>query len=207
MTDRFRPTQIRSRLHTLSQKPKYKLFPDRSTQNRTSFQRAAVLIALTEIDGKMHVVLTKRSAHLREHSGEVSFPGGKMDATDPDLLHTALREAQEEICLDPSIVTAHGVLLSMPTITGYAVTAWVGEYPQPYDLNANPSEIESLLMAPLDELADPSIHRIESREFNGREFPIHFFEIQDFTIWGATGWMLHTLLDFLGFRSQPTSVL
>jgi 8-oxo-dGTP pyrophosphatase MutT (NUDIX family) len=207
MTDRLRPAQVRSRLKTLSDSPKYELLSEGSNHGGPSFRPAAVLIPLTEMSGKMHVVLTKRSSNLREHSGEVSFPGGKMDPTDQDLLQTALREAQEEICLDPQVVTTHGVLLSMPTITGYAVTAWVGEYPQPYALSTNPSEIESLLLAPLDELADPAIHRIESRRFNGREFPIHFFEIRDFTVWGATGWMLHTLLDFLGFQSQPTQVL
>ena len=76
---------------------------------------------------------------------------------------------------------------------------------RPYSLSINPNEIESLLLAPLVELAEPERHHIEDREFRGKRYPIHFFDIRGYTVWGATGLMVHTLLDFLGARVHPTT--
>ena len=205
MTDALRPHLIRERLRGLGDRPRYRLFSERGGAEGIPLRPAAVLIALTEIEGEMHVVLTQRSRALKEHSGEVSFPGGKADPEDNGLLDTALREAEEEIRLMREAVTPHGILLSMPTITGYEVTAFVGEYGQPYSLSINPNEIESLLLAPLVELADPERHHIEDREFRGKRYPIHFFDIRGYTVWGATGLMVHTLLDFLGARVHTTT--
>ncbi len=163
---------------------------------------AAVLIPMTQFDGALHLVLTQRAASLRKHSGEMSFPGGRRDPEDTNLIATALRESHEEIALAPQDVEIFGSLMRMPTVTGYEVTVYVGEFPWPYELVANPAEIDELVVAPLQTLADPQIHRKELREWDGKEFPIHFFDYGPTEIWGATGFMLDTFLHYLGLRDD-----
>lgn len=200
---RVDPDEVRSRLADLTiARPKLDL---------TEFRRewlpdddltdAAVLIPLTQDEsGVLQIVLTQRAASLRKHSGEMSFPGGRRDPEDDDLVATALRETHEEIDLLPADVTIYGSLMQMPTVTGYEVTVFVGEFPSPYELVPNPAEIDELVVAPLERLADPAIHRRELREWEGKEFPIHFFDYGPSEIWGATGFMLDTLLHYLGLR-------
>jgi 8-oxo-dGTP pyrophosphatase MutT (NUDIX family) len=161
---------------------------------------AAVLIPFTQTDSGLQVVLTQRAASLRKHSGEMSFPGGRRDPEDHDLIATALRESHEEIALSPIDVQVYGSLMQMPTVTGYEVTVYVGEFPWPYELIPNPAEIDEIVLAPLHMLADPDIHRFEMREWDGNTFPIHFFDYGRTEIWGATGFMLDTLLHYLGLR-------
>lgn len=158
---------------------------------------AAVLAPLTEIDGQICAVFTKRPDTMAEHSGEISFPGGRIEAGDNNLLETALRETHEEIALSPDDVTVYGNLVRMPTVTGYDVTTFVGEFDPRCTLEPNPREIEELFMAPLVELADPSCHRIEARQWREHTFDLHFYDYQDHLIWGATGYMLYELLEFL----------
>ncbi|MBA2663404.1 MAG: CoA pyrophosphatase [Bradymonadaceae bacterium] len=194
--DRFAPASVRKRLRQLNLEPHH-VWLDRHVLEHAELTDAAVLMALTEQDEEMHLVLTKRAIGLREHSGEISFPGGRADLEDPSLLHTALREASEEIALAPSHVEVYGALLSLPTITGYRVSTFVGEFVQPYTLIANPHEIDTLIIAPLRALADERIYRLEDREFMGVTYPIHFYDYEGHVIWGATGFMLHLFLQYL----------
>ncbi len=158
---------------------------------------AAVLIPLTERNGAMDVVLTKRSSKLRKHSGEISFPGGRRDDDDIDLAGTALRESHEEIALIPADVQVYGALMQMPTVTGFEVTVFVGEFSQPYELQANPDEIETIIQTPLTDFIDESLHRLEQMEWQGVRFPMHYFDIQGHNVWGATAYMLVNLMDYL----------
>jgi 8-oxo-dGTP pyrophosphatase MutT (NUDIX family) len=196
-SDIFEPQKIRRRLQALGDRPQvaFERVPGVSMEGLTP---AAVLIALTEIEGQMHAVFTKRPDTMPEHSGEVSFPGGRVEDEDESLEQTALRESQEEIALHPEAVELFGALVRMPTVTGYVVTTFVGEFKQPYELQPSPREIETLFTAPLVELAEPTRHRLESRSWNGHTFELHFYEYDGQVIWGATGYMLHTLLGFLG---------
>lgn len=195
-TDPFEPETIRGRLSTLGREPTHG-WHGRDDLEFVDLHDAAVLIPLTCRDGEFTTLFTHRSEELEQHSGEVSFPGGRVEGEDNTLVETALREAYEEVGLQPSDVEVFGALTEMPTVTGYQVTAFVGEFPDPYELIPSPDEIASIFTAPLRELTDPAIHRVETREFNDREFPVHFYEYDDYTIWGATGWLLQTLLDFL----------
>ena len=164
-------------------------------------REASVLIPLVEMpNGEFDVVLTKRAASLRQHSGEVSFPGGRRDEEDDDLVVTALREAHEEIGLMPGDVDVHGAFYYMPTISSYALTAYVGELMGPYSFVANPDEIDVLIQAPLRALADPSIYDVHEREFNGHAFEMHSCHYDDQLIWGATGLMLNALIRYLRLR-------
>ncbi len=195
--DLLAPRRVRRCLRELSDEPQveFERIPDISREDLTE---AAVLIALTEIDGEMYAVFTGRPDTMREHSGEVSFPGGRREPEDDELMQTALRETREEISLAEEDVRLYGNLVCMPTVTGYVINAYVGEFEQPYELRPDPREIETLFLAPLSELADPSRRRIEKRSWQGFTFDLHFFDYEGQVIWGATGYMLHLLLDFLG---------
>jgi 8-oxo-dGTP pyrophosphatase MutT (NUDIX family) len=192
--DRFDPERLREELSKLTREPA------RHWHGRGGFEfpelhRSAVLIPVTEVDGALEMLFTHRSEDLDRHSGEVSFPGGREEGDDNTLVETALREAHEEVGLQPGDVDVYGALTEMPTVTGFQVTAYVGEFPQPYELVADSGEIETIFQARLQRLADPSLHRLEEREYGGNVFPVHFFEYGDHTIWGATGWLLYIFLD------------
>lgn len=198
----FDPDRVRRRLSRLEMTPRrqWRWESDEGPDPLVDLDQlvdAAVLVAMTMIEGELHVVFTRRSEDLETHSGEVSFPGGGREAQDEDLLQTALREAHEEISLTPEDVDVFGALVEMPTITGFRISAFVGEFDQPHDLVLNPDEIDSVFMVPLNTLGDPEIHRVEQREWGDQTFPVHFFEYGEYTIWGATGWLVVQLLDFL----------
>lgn len=199
----FDPERIRGLLRSLSvERPQVRLRTDRfpSFEPGAPIKPAAVLIPFTQTDQGFEIVMTQRSAELRKHAGQVAFPGGKRDKGDDSLAFTALRETHEEIGLAPEDVQVYGALLNMPTVTAFDVTVFAGEFKSPYPLEANPAEIDSLFSAPLAELADPSIHRVEERVFEGETYSIHYFDYGEHLVWGATGLMLETLLKFLGLR-------
>ncbi|MFP4598294.1 MAG: NUDIX hydrolase [Persicimonas sp.] len=194
--DPYKPDTVRRKLARLNKQPLQRWGRERDFAHR-DLSESAVLVPLCERDGEFHVLFTQRSHELRSHSGEVSFPGGRRELEDDSLIETALREAHEEIALDPSDVDVFGALTRIPTITGYRVTAYAGEFPSPYDLILNPDEIHLIFQAPLAELADPANHRLEERDFGGEVYPVHFFDYQGHVIWGATGFLLHVLLEYL----------
>ena len=160
-------------------------------------RQSAVLAPLYDGPAGPTVVLTRRSAHLRNHRGEVSFPGGRQEDGDVDLAATALREAQEEIGLDPATVEVVGRLDRLSTFTSRSeIHPFVGllEGP-PEHLVAQPSEVELILHVPLADLLDPAAFHEERWTFpSGVNRPLFFYEIEGDTIWGATGRMLTQLL-------------
>jgi 8-oxo-dGTP pyrophosphatase MutT (NUDIX family) len=158
---------------------------------------SAVLAPLYEADGELHVVLTRRTWNLSSHQGEVSFPGGRQDDGDPDLWHTALREAREEIALDTTGIECIGELDHLATITSRSfIIPYVGALPPGRPATeANPGEVGAVLHVPVAELLDPAIFREERWTFPWAEDrPIFFFELEGDTVWGATGAMLRQLL-------------
>lgn len=160
---------------------------------------AAVLAPLYENDGELFVVLTRRTWQMRSHSGEVSFPGGRRDATDADLWQTALRESREEIALDTERLTLMGELDHLSTVTSRSfIVPYVGALPGRPDTAANPDEVDAVLHVRVAELLDPAIYREERWELPWAENrPIFFFELVGDTVWGATGAMLRQLLGFV----------
>lgn len=157
---------------------------------------SAVLVPLYERDGQVWVVLTRRAAHLRSHRGEVSFPGGGQEGDEP-LVTTALREAHEEVGLDPSTVEVLGELDHLSTVTsGSFIVPFVGVLGgRPDDLVANPDEVERILHVPLAELLAEEVYREEVWSFgDDAERPMFFFELVGDTVWGATASMLRRLL-------------
>ena len=145
------------------------------------------------------LVFTERRADLRRHAGEISFPGGRVDEADADLATTALREAQEEIGLDPSRVELGEELPTTGTfVTGYRIHPFVGHIPHPaeLDLQPNPAEVETVLTFSLQVLRES----YEIRRLVRRGVPIHTptYEVEGHLIWGATARILGDLLERLG---------
>jgi len=168
--------------------------PRRSPVEAVTSRYSAVLAPLYEDDGEVHVVLTRRAWHMRSHTGEVSFPGGKQEPGET-LWETALREAHEEVALDPSCVEQVGELHHLATITSRAsIVPFVGVLPGRPRLHPNPDEVDAVLLVSLAELLHPDTYRSERWGVGGLDRTIHFFEIPGDTIWGATGSMLVDLL-------------
>jgi 8-oxo-dGTP pyrophosphatase MutT (NUDIX family) len=170
-------------------------------------RQSAVLAPLYDGPDGPTVLLTRRAAHLRNHRGEVSFPGGRQEDGDPDLATTALREAHEEIALDPSSVRVIGQLDRLSTFVSRSeIHPFVGVLDAPPDgLVAQESEVERILHVPLAELLHPDAFHEERWTFpGGVDRPLFFYEIEGDTIWGATGRMLTQLL-CIGLGLDPRS--
>jgi 8-oxo-dGTP pyrophosphatase MutT (NUDIX family) len=160
---------------------------------------AAVLLPLYGWPHDPGLVFTERRADLRRHAGEISFPGGRRDEADADLRATALREAEEEIGLDPAAVELGESLPTTRTfVTEYLIHPFVGRIPHPAELALapNPAEVETVLTFSLDRLREG----YEMRRLIRRGIPIHTptYEVEGQLIWGATARILGDLLERLG---------
>jgi 8-oxo-dGTP pyrophosphatase MutT (NUDIX family) len=160
--------------------------------------RAAVLVPLyTNLDD-LHVVFTKRTDRVQHHRGEISFPGGAMDPEDPDLVITALREAEEEIGLSRDHIEVIGQLDDIFTISSFHVSVFVGAIDpmqSPYDWLPHQHEVAEILEVPLHHLLDEANLVEVPRQRNGELVIMEGFRFGEHIIWGATGRMLRNFLD------------
>ncbi len=160
---------------------------------------ASVLIPLVQRPHGLAMLLTLRTAHLTDHAGQISFPGGRAEDYDASAIETALRETEEEIGLDRRHVEIIGVLPDYVTGTGYRVTPVVGLITSPFELTPDANEVAEIFEVPLAFLMDGTNHRrlsVELPEGAGRR---HFYAMpfERFFIWGATAGMLRNLFHFL----------
>ena len=168
--------------------------PALSPLEGTGVRASAVLCALYDEGGLAHVVLTRRAQHLRSHRGEVSFPGGGQDPGE-DLWDTAVREALEEIALDPATVERVGELDHRQTVTSRSfIVPYVAVLPGRPTLTPSPAEVELVLHVPLADLLADDVFREERWGIPPMDRPIYFFDIPGDTIWGVTAAMLRNLL-------------
>ena len=157
--------------------------------------RAAVLIPVLPLD-EPHIVFTVRSHLVEHHKGEISFPGGIREPHDSDLQTTALREAQEEVGIDPRHVRLLGEFSHHVTITHFHVTPYVGLLDRaPYPFLPSAAEVDEVLEVPLRHLLDPANHAVRTIERNGDRYEMRNYLWNDHVIWGATGRMLRRLLE------------
>ena len=157
-------------------------------------------------DRQPGVLLTKRNAHLNKHGGQVSFPGGRIDATDADAEAAALREAEEEIALDPSRVEVLGRLADYVTGTGYRITPVLGLLPPGLPLRASPREVEAVFELPIGVLLDPDAPNRQRHHVRGLWREYWVWPHPDHYIWGATAAILVHLAQKLRAAGPHASV-
>jgi len=163
---------------------------------------AAVLVPIVLRPEELTVLFTRRTAHLKDHSGQISFPGGRAEPADGGAEGTALREAHEEIGLEAARVELLGRLSEYHTRTDFRVTPVVALVAPPFELRLDPHEVAEAFEVPLSFLLDPANHQRHTREFQGRQVPFYAIPYRDYYIWGATAGMLVNLYRFLAARAQ-----
>ena len=177
-----------------------------------TFRPAAVLVPLLPRPEGLHVLLTERSKDLRSHAGQISFPGGGIDAGDADAATAALREAREEVGLDPRHVEMIGQLDDCPTfVTGYVILPVVGVVDPlaftaagRYPWTPSPAEIAAIHELPLDAFLDPTNRRIEQRLRNGEPYELTWYTVDGAIVWGATARILRQLLEIASASVEAT---
>jgi 8-oxo-dGTP pyrophosphatase MutT (NUDIX family) len=162
----------------------------------TPHKAAAVLLPIVERGGEPHMLFIQRHADLRAHSGQIAFPGGRVDDTDPDRVFTALREADEELGISPGSVEVLGTLTEIATPTGYLVTPIVGAIsPSPPSYRLHPREVEEAFEVPVRVLRDPAVFEDRGEVTRwGLTWPLCAYRPDGREIWGATARMLRELL-------------
>jgi 8-oxo-dGTP pyrophosphatase MutT (NUDIX family) len=158
---------------------------------------AAVLVPIVAHEAIPTLLLTRRSTQLRAHSGQIAFPGGRIDATDRDPCAAALREAQEEIGLEARYVRPLGYLDPYLTSTGYRIVPMVALVDPHAPISPDPAEVEAAFEVPLDFLMDEANHRRDHREFRGALRHYYAMPYDEYYIWGATAGILRNLYERL----------
>jgi 8-oxo-dGTP pyrophosphatase MutT (NUDIX family) len=155
---------------------------------------AAVLIAVVD-PAQPTVLLTQRAAHLHDHAGQISFPGGKIDPADASPLDAALREAREEIGLAREFIDPIGYLDLYGTSFGFRILPTVARVRSGFSLNINQAEVDDVFEVPLSFLMDPGNHQVHSKEFRGIARSYYAMPFADRYIWGATAGILRVLYE------------
>lgn len=166
-------------------------------EHHKPLKNAAVLIPIVVGDNHLDVLLTKRASHLAHHPSQISFPGGKVEPTDENIIATALRETQEEIGLHPDNISIVGQLPPYQTISGYEVTPIVALVQQPNEYVKDTNEVAEIFHVPLNHFLTRQHHVQIPMTYRGKRHHVHFMPYQHYNIWGATAAMLHELSGLL----------
>jgi 8-oxo-dGTP pyrophosphatase MutT (NUDIX family) len=163
---------------------------------------AAVLVALVDRPEGLTVLLTQRASQLARHAAQISFPGGRLEESDPDIASAAVREAQEEIGLDPANVRVFGYLPDHMVISGFRVTPVLSLVTPPFVLVANPAEVAAVFEVPVSHVFDRSNHKARLRRVGEEDMLLFDIPFEGHSIWGATAGML---LTFVRMVEEETS--
>lgn len=169
--------------------PEVVLPPGRTLRN------AGVLCAIEDHPRGPMIILTKRSARLKHHPGQIAFPGGKQDETDADPVDAALREAEEEIGLPRDLVEVLGTMSAHETVTGFMVTPVIGRVTAPFEDRPEMGEVDEVFRVPLSHVTDTGRFRIEGRRWRGSIRHYYTVPYGPYYIWGATARILRTLAE------------
>ncbi|UCD84066.1 MAG: CoA pyrophosphatase [Deltaproteobacteria bacterium] len=167
---------------------------------------SAVLLPLFRKDDEINLLFTRRTEEVKDHKGQVSFPGGTQDAEDESLLATALRESFEEIGIKIDDVKILGELDDITTITKYRISPFVGIFSYPYEFVVNEAEIAELIEVPVPALLDPKIFTEERAYIHqGEVYPVYYFNYEGSVIWGATAKIVKQFLELIfGWSAELT---
>lgn len=157
-------------------------------------KRACVLIPLVPIDGRWHLLFSRRSPELSVHSGQISFPGGGANR-DEDLVDAALREMHEEVGVDPSIVDVIGRLDDVITHTGFLVAPFVGLLATRPEYVLQQTEVDEIFEVPIEELLAEGMPEVRYVDYKGGSYPVYVYPTELMNIWGLTGRILKSFLD------------
>jgi 8-oxo-dGTP pyrophosphatase MutT (NUDIX family) len=166
-------------------------------RHHKSLKAAAVLIAITEKDGHLSIVFTKRASHLKHHPNQISFPGGKTESFDKNTIATAIREAEEEIGLNAQAIEIIGQLPPYQVISGYLVTPVIAFISNKQNYIIDHNEVAEIFQVPLQHFLNTENHITITVERQGNRFPIQFMPYNHHNIWGATAAMLKDLANHL----------
>lgn len=159
---------------------------------------AAVLVPFFEKDGVPHILFTKRTQEVQHHRGEICFPGGSRDASDGDLLSTALRELKEEVSIEPEAVEVLGKMDTIKTVSSsFLVVPYVGYLRSGTVWRPNREEVQEILEVPFQHLLKPEIFRAEKHIVDQRPLTVYYYQWEAHTIWGVTARILKSVLDLL----------
>ena len=171
----------------------------------TAGRPSAVLVGLMQRRSGWHVIMTERAHHLAHHAGQISFPGGKVDTTDPDLVATALREADEEVSLPRSSVEILGGLDMVSSPAGFVVQPVVGLVDPNVALCAAPDEVAQVLVLPLAPLVDPQRHVWRSYIREGQRREVWVIDYKRYNIWGLSASILVDLGNRMLQKAETSS--
>jgi len=167
-------------------------------------QPAGVLAPVFFVDTTPHLLFTKRTLTVRDHRGQISFPGGVRSSKDPHLLATALRETEEEIGVDRNVIEVWGRINQSHTLgSGYWISPFVGLVPYPYEFKPNNVEVERLIIVPFSHLLDPANFSEGTYDWGGQTWMTQLYTYGDDVIWGLTARLLYNFLTLLTSGQEP----
>ncbi|MGV8048955.1 MAG: NUDIX hydrolase [Anaerolineaceae bacterium] len=191
------PENLSERLSSQDNTPRLELLEENSF-DPTSYKPAAVLMPLLYHNDEWHLLFTKRSGNLINHTGQVAYPGGGWEVGDEDLVATALREAWEEVGIRPEDVWVMGTMPMLGLISNYLVTPVVGIIPWPYHLTIFAGEVARAFIVPLSWLSDPENYYTSTHIYENKSYEIPYYQLFDGEkIWGATAHMTQQFLKLL----------
>ncbi len=169
------------------------------------FKRSAVLMPIFFDKGQFKFILTKRTDSLKYHKGEISFPGGRCEKHDKNLMETALRETEEEIGVERKHIKVVGRLDDLFTITKYIITPFVGLIYEKVEYKSNDDEVAELLQVPLDLFLSKEKFQEKCWVRNGTNYPLYYYYWNNYEIWGATAYIINQFIEIV-FDFQPSEI-
>ena len=171
----------------------FDLNPDMNLDQEFNFLEASVLIPILTFKKDLEILLTKRSNNLKNHPGQIAFPGGKKDQSDSSPIETALRETQEEVGLNPKNVEIIASLPSHKTATGFVIKPYLGLINQPFSETLRQGEVDEIFTLPYEYILNEKNFSIQTRKWNGSQRSYYVVPYGPYYIWGATARILLNL--------------